>query len=584
MATIATPRRRARLSRKWLIGVGLVAVLLVAGVLLIGRMGAQTGAAATPGWTTAAATTGAIDASVSATGNVEARAQAELRFAADGLVTEILVKPGDKLQAGQPLARLDAVDFQLKVDQARADLTQAQADNQKLLDKATPQEIAEARARVAQAQGQVAQARGQVTPADIAAARARLVKAQDRLGRLQSGAPDSGDADVSQAQAGLDQARVELAGVKERARLDMETAANTLRTRQDDYTRIYWDNRKLEGTLAKFGKKLPQESKDQESAALRDVKEAEATLTKAQIAYEDAKKNEITTLQQREADVRKAQSGQGDDLIQAQAEVASAQAELDKLTGASQAGNVAAAQGGLAMAQAQLDKLTSDPSASELARSQAGVARAEAALKQAQRALDQATLAAPFAATVARIDLRVGERAGQNGVIAIADLSSFHIDVPVDELDVAQVAAGQPVKIALDALPGKDLSGTVSAVDPLATRSDKGTNTYKVTVTIASADAGIKPGMTAVAQIVTQSKPNAVLVPRRAVQSENGQSFVLVPKAGQPDSSGTPASERRPVTLGLSNSELVEVTGGLRAGEQVLVKDVVSTVNPNQNS
>jgi hypothetical protein len=41
---------------------------------------------------------------------------------------------------------------------------------------------------------------------------------------------------------------------------------------------------------------------------------------------------------------------------------------------------------------------------------------------------------------------------GENGVIAIADLSSFHIDIPVDELDVSQIKPGQPVKIALDAL------------------------------------------------------------------------------------------------------------------------------------
>jgi len=177
----------------------------------------------------------------------------------------------------------------------------------------------------------------------------------------------------------------------------------------------------------------------------------------------------------------------------------------------------------------------------------------------------------------------VGERAGQNGVIAVADLSSFHVDVPVDELDVAQIRAGQPVKIALDALPGQNLTGKVANVEPLATKSEKGTNTYNVTVAIASTDQGIKPGMTAVAQIVTQSKSGVVLVPRRAVQSANGQTFVLIPKEGQPGPDGTPASERRSVTMGLSNNDSVEITSGLKAGEQILIKDVVSTINPNQN-
>ena len=47
-------------------------------------------------------------------------------------------------------------------------------------------------------------------------------------------------------------------------------------------------------------------------------------------------------------------------------------------------------------------------------------------------------------------------------MVAIADLSSFHIDVPVDELDVAQIKARPAGQIALDALPGKELTGTVT--------------------------------------------------------------------------------------------------------------------------
>ena len=583
MATIATPRKRARIGRRWWIIGGVVVALVVVGALLLSRMAGSATTAALAGWTTAPATVGSIGATVSATGSVEAQAQAELRFADDGTVTAILVKPGDKVQPGQPLATLDATDLQLKLEQAQADLQQAQADYDKLRGKATTQEIAEAQARVAQARAQAQQARGAVSGADIAAAQARLQKAQDRLARLQGGATATGDADVAAAQAALAQARTDLASAKERARLDLEAAANALRNKQDAYSTLVWDNKKLADQYARFGQELPQENKDREAAALRDVQDADAAMAKAQIAYDDAKKNELVTLDQREADVRKAQAGSGADLTQAQADVESAKAELAKLTGANQAGNVAAAQAGVAIAQAQLDKLNADPSATDLARAQAGVARAEAASKAAQRALDQATLTAPFAATVARIDLRIGERAGQNGVIAIADLSSFHITVPVDELDVAQVQLNQPVTIVLDALPGKEIAGVVSNIDPLATKSDKGTNTYKVTVAIKAADAAIRPGMTAVAQIVTQSKDNAVLVPRRAVQSENGQSYVLIPTSGQPDpATQTPASQRRPVKIGLGNNESIEIVDGLKAGEQVLVKDVVSTFNPNQ--
>src|SRR6186997_1879820 len=119
MATIATSRKRVRLRRGWVIGI-VIAVLMLGGigVLVMWRSASGTAATETPGWTTTTANTGTIDAAVSATGSVEAQAQADLRFAADGIVTAILVKPGQLVQAGQALARLDATDLQLKVEQA----------------------------------------------------------------------------------------------------------------------------------------------------------------------------------------------------------------------------------------------------------------------------------------------------------------------------------------------------------------------------------------------------------------------------------------------------------------------------------
>jgi HlyD family secretion protein len=166
----------------------------------------------------------------------------------------------------------------------------------------------------------------------------------------------------------------------------------------------------------------------------------------------------------------------------------------------------------------------------------------------------------------------------------VADLTTFHVDVPVDELDVAQLTDGQSVRVALDALPDADVNGTVANIAPLATQNDKGTTTYEVTVEVQAQDVALRPGMTAVVQIVTRNKTDAILVPRRAVQSENGQSYVFVPAAGQPDpQTGRPASERRNVTLGLSNNESIEIVSGLKAGEKVLVADVVQVLDTGVN-
>lgn len=605
MATVAEPRRRLSFGRRPLIIIGVLILLgLIAGALFLRNQAATDTTALPPGWDTATAQVGAIEATVDATGDVEAVKQANLNFAANGTVTTVLVKPGDRVQAGQPLARIDDTDLQLSLEKARADLKQSQADYQALLEGATPEEIAEAQARVARSQSQYQRTASSVTQADLDAARADLEKAQARLARLEGGPEEKdlieADATAQRAQSTLEESRSQLASAKERARLDMETAANELRDRQDEYSQVYWDNRETERALGRRGQELPQADKDAEAAALRAVQVAEATLAQRRIAYEEAQKEEITTLQQREADLREAQANledvragtRSEDLAEARAEVQRAQANLAELTGAQRSSDLAAEQASVAEAQAQLEKLLADPSASELAKADAAVARSETAVKEAERDLERATLLAPFDATVTRVNLQEGERTDSLGSssdsqtsssaqIAIADLRGLEINVPVDELDVAQIEDNQQVRITLDALPDAEIMGTVTNIAPLADKSDQGTTTYEVTVAIDTGDSAVRPGMTAVVEIVTRRKEEVVLVPRRAVQVENGQSYVLIPAEGQPDpQTSTPASEQREVTLGLSDNQFIEITDGLQGGETVLVRDVVSTFNP----
>jgi HlyD family secretion protein len=624
MATMATPRKRFRFSRKTVLWIAIPLVLLlvcgVAGVLIRNAMTAAAQAAAGAGWQTQAVTTGPIDASISATGSVEPRARAELRFDVDGTVTEVLVKPGDIVQAGQALARVDDADLKLQLEKAQADLKQAQADRDELLSGATEQEIAAANARVAQAQAQLQQTAGRVTNSDIAAARARLDAARASLAAIQSGHGDERDAEMAlqQSQTNLQAQRDQLSAAKTNAELRMRQAVNDLTRTQAEYStaKQNWEYVRETGkdpgttpdptTGKQVHPKLDERGRQQyyntfvqaESA----MHNAEAALNQAQVEYDAARQAEVTGVQSAEQDLASAQSkldglragGIDQQRAAAQAEVAAAQAELNQLTGASRSGDLNSAEAGVTIAQNELEKLTADPTASALARAEATIVGAQVAVKQAQRALEQATLKAPFAATIAQVNLRAGESSTSGGVaasgdgvsstnsgIVIADLGSFHVDVPVDELDVVQIKDGQTVRIVLDALAGEELTGVVTNVEPLATQNDRGTNTYNVTVEIDPSDATLRSGMTATVQIVTQSKPSAILVPRRAVQTENGESYVLIAKDGPADlQTRRPASERRVVTLGLSNAEYIEVLSGVQAGEKVLVQDVVQTFNP----
>lgn len=592
MASVATPRKQARSGRR--------AGLIIGGIILLVVLIAAAALALTPrgpapgtlpeGWLAVPATSGSIAATIGATGNIEPRAEASLGFETSGTVAEILVRPGETVDAGAPLARIDTGGLELRVEQAQADLRQAQADLEGLLAGSSEQELVEARARVEQARRQFSQAAGSVSSADVAAARADLESARARVVRLEAGpASDelaSADERLQGARTNLDNARVNLSAAKERARSDLETRANALRNTQDEYSRIYWENREFE----KLPGDLPRERVDQEIAAQRAVADAETALGDAQTAYDQARQDEINSLQAREAELASAQAArervlrgaEPEDLASARAAVQRAQATLEQLTGTQRQSELAAQESSIEIAQANLDRLLADPTVSTITAREAAVARAEVALRSAQRDLDLGTMRAPFAATVAQVTMRVGEPAAATSSIVVVDLGSYHVDLPVDELDIAEVQLDQRAEIEVDALPGVIFGGQVSGISPQATRSETGTTTYEVTVTLDADSAGVRPGMTAVVAIISEEKQDVVLVPRRAVRAEGGQSFVLVPSADTTTTApGATPGERRPVELGLSNSEFVEIVSGLSAGEEVLIQDVVSTFNPS---
>ena len=254
---------------------------------------------------------------------------------------EVLVSEGERVRAGQLLARLDTRDLQLQVDSATASLESARAQlEQRQGGNATPEQLAASQASVASAEASLAKARtNNITAADIAESEAQLRSAQSQLDDLKAGPKAdtlaSAQASYDQAAANLDSQRKSLAVAKERTRSGVEQAANTLRNSQDDYSRIYWDNREL----AKLPGDLPQSNIDQEAATERAVATNEESLHQKQFAYEQAQADEITGLQSAESQLREAdqklrttrEGATQAKIVQAQASVDQARASLAKL-------------------------------------------------------------------------------------------------------------------------------------------------------------------------------------------------------------------------------------------------------------
>jgi HlyD family secretion protein len=444
---------------------------------------------------------------------VPARA-VDVSFAVSGVVSEVLAEEGDTVATGAPLARLDDADLHLLVEARKAELAQAQAAYERIVAGASEQQIAAQQAQLRSVQAQLERARtGNVGPSDIAGAQADLRAAQARLAALSEPTPANRSAaefGVTQARSTLDSVRANASAAKTNAELTMRQAANDLTKAQAIYAtaKANWDyvretgqdptspnridpatGKSVKNKLNDVQKRQYAETFVQAEATLRS---AEKAVTQAQVSYDAARQDEAIQVQQAEAALANAEqqlaalkNPSSADRTQAEAAVAQARATLQSLERGGTAADVAAAQGAVELAEANLAQLTAPPRPAELAEGKARVEAASIALQQAERELARATLAAPFAATVAERSVEAGQRVnGMNPAnFVLADQSAWRIETrTLSERDVVRVQLGAPVRITFDALPELILTGAVTTIRPRGA-DQFGDITYTVSIT-----------------------------------------------------------------------------------------------------
>ena len=199
---------------------------------------------------------------------------------------------------------------------------------------------------------------------------------------------------------------------------------------------------------------------------------------------------------------------------------------------------------------------------------------AQLALQRSQDALENYTITAPISGTVIEKNVKAGDNVNniEAGALAVIyDLSYLKLEMNISELDLSKVAAGQPVDITADAIPGEVFEGRVDRVSINGTTTN-GFTTYPATILLEDYG-GLNPGMNVSADIVVERVKNTLSIPAAAVQRGD---TVLVPLEGclSPDGASVldpTKTEERTVTLGGGDGEYVEITSGLNEGDTVLV-------------
>jgi HlyD family secretion protein len=487
---------------------------------------------------------GSVARTVSATGTLQPITEQRLGFPRGGRLVSLMVSPGQRVSAGQVLARMDDFSARRHLSEAQARLEREQSQEDRV---------------------------GDDRKAD--AAKDDADHADDTLDAIRDKKDTIGRSDDQSADSEQDRL--------EQDRDSLRDARGGAREGQDRC------NRSVTGGSHRYGG-----YGDYADAASRGHKgvllESPLDPKSPSCSRAESGKSSVSSSEHRvEGDKR----GIGDaqrrlDLDEASERVSQENAKRD----ASAAGDAA--------------DTAREEHSHDVDEQQADVTMARTEVRRAQYALQETTLVAPVAGTVSAVNGQVGEfidsgsgttalapgartglpdldsgassgstdsssggsqtpPPGAGALITLKNLNSFRIVAPFAETDAALVAPNQHVKITFDAVPGLESDGIVGSVSPTGAQL-KDVNNYYATILLGQADPRLKAGMTAQAKVIVGSADNALVVPTAAVERAGSIGTVEVL---QPDRTTRTVQVR----LGMQGDATTQVLAGLTEGQQVVV-------------
>lgn len=214
-------------------------------------------------------------------------------------------------------------------------------------------------------------------------------------------------------------------------------------------------------------------------------------------------------------------------------------------------------------AQTTLEIVRAGPSALQAPLAALGPEMAR--LESTRRKVEDTRLIATADGVVTALNFQAGEVARPGVPVAVvSNLTTLEAEVNLDETDVSRIQSGMIALVSVDAFPGQPLSGQVTEI-ALSANAQSGVVLYPVTVLLDPTELPLRPGMTINVTFPIEQRNDTLLVPLRAVETENGQAYVTRVTA-----SGREA-ERVAVTLGLITDTQVEILSGINEGDVVTV-------------
>ena len=466
-----------------------------------------------------------VTSSVTGTGNLVPMQQANVSFKVSGSLTEIDIRVGDHVAAGQVLAKIDPTTYQNALASAQANLALTQANLQSAETPLTQAQITQLRNNLANAQQQYNDTVAQVN----------LTNTQD-----------ANQVTTDQNQLTADQQALTFNSAYQAAKQTLTSDQATLQTAINQFQADGCNSQTYPYSgpcVADFSAVSSDQTKVNSDQVAVNGYATQVNADQAKLTLDTVKQQTDKTSGQRS-------------INSAAASVTSAQDTLNTQT------------------EAKPNQILS---------AQASMASAQVAVQTAQQNVTNTTLVAPMDGVVNSINGVVGETAitgsgttseapgsqaplptsgASSAFMVIGNISGLEVVIPFAESDASKLAVNQDTQVTFDAVPSLTISGHVVAVASAAI-VQSGVVNYYATVALNQTNAALKQGMTSNATVTVSKATNAVVVPNLAITRLAGQAYVNVYVGGK--------EVQTAIQTGVVGDQFTEITGGLSEGAEVVI-------------
>ncbi len=615
------------------------ALLAVVGIGLIGG-GVAWAKTRTPEVPTryvlAAATKGSIITSISGSGQVSGLNQVDIKPTVSAVITKVLVTPGQSVSSSQPLFELDTKDARKvvrdairNVSDAQISLASAELSLKKLQQPPDAVSILQAENSVKQAQRTLDELREPVDPLDLRQAEADIETQEEEIrissdGKTPRRIRDAYNEAVPTLKTISQTITQTLASADNVLGIDRATANDayeqylsvqdsvTLNRTKALYTQVRVPVRELR-TLTD-GLALQNETLEKIDEAIEKTRSLLVQMDALTAGVSDVLQNTVSSAALTEATLNGLKSTAQSDRSTITTRIASltsltqsfetarenhqaglrnldkAKLALEKLKKGPEPREIASAEERVQEAQASLNKLKRGADALDISSAQntinqrrASVIDAQNKVRDAQDALANYTIRAPFEGIVAKVSVKEKDQASASTVLATLLTQAKIAQISLNEVDVSKIKLGQKATLTFDALPNLTIAGSVTEIDAIGIVT-QGVVNYSVKVLFITQDDRVKPGMSVSTSIITDSRIDVLTVPNAALGT-GGSVQILAnpdPTTGAATAGVTSATppEMRIVQTGLANDQLTEILSGLREGEMIVTR----TITPAQQT